>query len=397
MALTELEVKNAKPKATAYKLTDGDGMFLLVASSGGKHWRLKYRFLGKEKLLSMGSYPEVSLQQARERRFEARKLVANGIDPSEEKQKARQDALDDAAISLGDITQKWIEKKRKGLSERYMNFIVSRLEKDILFKLGKEPISSITPKQVIAVLQAVEARGANEVARRLKQSLDEIFRFARTHEYTRNNPMADLDSREVFAKYKKEHYASIEPDEIPAFMKALRTNKGRLYPLTQMAVELLMLTFVRTSELIEARWSEIDWKEKQWVIPAARMKMGRDHIVPLSTQALAILEQLKVISGHRDFIFPGQVNPRKSMSNNTILQALEGMGYKGKMTGHGFRSLAMSTIKEKLDYRHEVVDRQLAHAPKNKIDAAYDRAKFLKDRRVMMQEWADYIDKASKN
>jgi integrase len=397
MALTELNIKNAKPKAKPYKLSDGDGMFLLISPAGGKHWRLKFRFLGKEKALAMGSYPEISLADARERRFEARKLLANGIDPSAKKQQAKQGALDDAAMTLELVARKWMEKIQKGLSEKYMGFIISRLEKDILSELGKKPISSITPRQVIEVLQAVEARGANEVARRLKQSLDEIFRYARTHELTTNNPMADLKSREVFERYKKGHYASIEIDEIPAFMKALRANKGRLYPLTQMAVELLMLTFVRTSELIEAKWSEIDWKEKQWVIPAERMKMGRDHIVPLSTQALAILEQLKIISGHREFIFPGQVNPRKSMSNNTILQALEGMGYKGKMTGHGFRSLAMSTIKEKLDYRHEVVDRQLAHAPKNKIDAAYDRAKFLKDRRVMMQEWADYIDKASKS
>jgi integrase len=162
-----------------------------------------------------------------------------------------------------------------------------------------------------------------------------------------------------------------------------------------MAVELLMLTFVRTSELIEAKWEEIDWKNNQWLIPAARMKMRRDHIVPLSTQALGILEQLMEISGNRDYIFPGQVNPKNHMSNNTILQALASMGYKGKMTGHGFRALAMTTLKERLDYRHEVVDRQLAHAPKNKIDAAYDRAKFLKDRQKMMQDWADFLDKQS--
>lgn len=397
MPLTELQVKNAKPKQKAYKLTDGEGMYLEVAPNGGRYWRLKYRHLGKEKRLALGVYPEISLADARDRRFEARKLVANGMDPSSHKQEVKKAAIEAAAITLESVYQQWLKKKRNGLSERYMGFMERRIEKDILSMLGHEPISGITPKQIISVLQAVEARGAHELARRLKQSLDEIFRHGRTHQLTANNPMIDIKSRDLFERQEKGHFAAIQPDEIPAFLKALRSNKGRLYPLTQMAVELLMLTFVRTSELIEARWEEIDWKHKQWLIPAARMKMRRDHIVPLSTQALAILEQLKEISGNRDYIFPGQVNPKNHMSNNTILQALASMGYKGKMTGHGFRALAMTTLKERLDYRHEVVDRQLAHAQKNKIDAAYDRAKFLKDRQLMMQDWADFLDKEVKN
>lgn len=392
MPLTELQVKSAKPKQKAYKLTDGEGMYLEVAPNGGRYWRLKYRHLGKEKRLALGVYPEISLADARDRRFEARKLIAKDIDPSTRKQEVKQAALDDAAITLESVYKRWVEKKRKGLSERYMGYMERRIEKDILSILGQEPISSISAKQIIAALQAVEARGAHELARRIKQSLDEIYRYAVVHELATRNPLNEIKSRELFEKQEKTHFAAIQPDEIPEFLKALRGNKGRLYPLTQMAVELLMLTFVRTSELIEAKWTEIDWKNNQWLIPAARMKMRRDHIVPLSSQALAILEQLKDISGHREYIFAGQVDPAKHMSNNTILQALASMGYKGKMTGHGFRALAMTTIKERLDYRHEVVDRQLAHAPKNKIDAAYDRAKFLKERQKMMQEWADFLD-----
>lgn len=397
MPLTELQVKNAKPKEKAYKLTDGDGMYLEVSPRGGRYWRLKYRHLGKEKRLALGVYPEISLADARDRRFEARKLIANGIDPSTRKQEVKKAAIEEAAITLRSVYDKWVEKKRKGLSERYMGFMERRLEKDVLCFLGDEPINSITPKQIIAVLQAVEARKAHELARRLKQSLDEIYRYAVVHEYATRNPLSELKSKELFERQEKTHFAAIQPEEIPAFLKDLRGNKGRLYPLTQMAVELLMLTFVRTSELIEAKWAEIDWKNKQWLIPAARMKMRRDHIVPLSTQALAILERLKEISGNREYIFPGQVNPNNHMSNNTILQALASMGYKGRMTGHGFRALAMTTLKERLDYRHEVVDRQLAHAPKNKIDAAYDRAKFLKDRQKMMQDWADYLECGGKH
>lgn len=394
MPLTELQVKNAKPKDKPYKLSDGGGMFLLISLAGGKHWRLKYRFLDKEKLLAMGSYPEVSLSDARDRRHEARKLLANDIDPGAKKQADKQTALVQSQMTLEVVTNRWLEKKKKNLSKSYFSDIKARLEKDILTILGQKPINSITALQIIDVLQAVAARGANELARRLKQCLDEIYRYAVVHGLAVRNPVADFQTRDILESYEKGHHPCIEPSAIPVFLKAMKGPKARLYPLTRMAMELLMLTFVRTGELINARWDEIDWEKKQWLIPATRMKMKRDHIVPLSDQALAILEELKLISGHRELIFPGQVNPKNPMSNNTILQALANMGYKSKMSGHGFRALAMTTLMEELSYPYDVVDRQLAHAPKNKIAAAYDRAKYLPQRQKMMQDWADYLDKA---
>ena len=393
MPLTNLQIQNAKPKEKAYRLADSGGLYLEITPAGGKIWRYKYRHLGKEKKLTIGPYPEISLADARERHFAARKQVVDGIDPSAKKQEKKEQSILEADTTFEKVAALWYERKRHGVSERYAGFMWSRLEKDILATLGSKPITSITSLQLIGALKAVEARGAHELARRLKQSCDEVFRYAVVHGYAPSNPCKEFESRDVLSKYKKNHFAAIEPGEIPDFLQALHTNKGRLYRLTQLAVELLMLTFVRTSELIEAEWSEIDWDDKVWRIPAHRMKMGRPHLVPLSKQALAILTELKDMTGHRQFIFPGQVDPRKTMSNNTILQALKSMGYQHKMTGHGFRSLAMTTIKERIGgYEHEVIDTQLAHAKENKIRAAYDRAQFLPERTKMMQDWADYLD-----
>jgi integrase len=393
--LTDTACKNAKPQAKIYSLTDGDGMFLEIHPHGGRYWRIKYRFAGKQKRLALGVYPEVSLSEARDKRQAARKLLREGQDPAAKKQEAKRQVLMDAETTFKAVAKLWHEKKSQGVSERYAGFMWRRVEADIITVFGDKPIASITSLEIIQALQRVEARGAHELARRLKQSCDEIYRYAVVHGLASSNPVANFQSRDVLAKYRKGHFASIEPREIPAFLAALEGNEARLFRLTRLALKLLMLTFVRTNELINARWEEVDLKAKEWVIPAERMKMRRPHIVPLCKQTLAIFEELKNISGHREFVFPGQTNPRKSMSNNTILQALSILGYKGKMTGHGFRALAMSTIKEKLGYRHEVVDRQLAHAPKNKIDAAYDRAQFIEERRTMMQQWADYLDTAA--
>jgi integrase len=271
--------------------------------------------------------------------------------------------------------------------------MIKRIEKDIFPYIGQRPINSLTSMDIIEVLQRAEQRGVGELAHRLKQNCHEIFRYAVVHELAKTNPVANFETRDVLSKHTKSHFASIEAKEIPAFLQALEKNDARLYRLTRLAIRLMMITFVRTGELINATWSEIDLEERQWNIPAERMKMRRPHLVPLSRQAMALLAELKELSvSHNDFIFPSVSNPRKSMSDNTILQGLSRLGYKGKMTGHGFRAMAMSTIKEKLGYRHEVIDRQLAHAPKNKIVAAYDRAQFLDERRVMMQDWADYLD-----
>ena len=240
------------------------------------------------------------------------------------------------------------------------------------------------------VIRKIENRGAHELAKRQLQKCGEIFRFAIAEGKAVRDPSNDI--KEALKPVKKEHFAALDIKDLPEFLAAVDRNDARLYQSTRNALNLMLLTFVRTSELIEATWDEIDFDTKEWIIPGERMKMGKDHIVPLSDQAIEILKSQKEIAGHWPLVFPSSVKPKKSMSNNTILGAIKRLGYQGRMTGHGFRALAMSGIKQELGYRHEVVDRQLAHVPKNKIDKAYDRAQFLDERRKMMQEWADYTD-----
>jgi len=393
MPLTELECKNAKPRPKPYKLTDGLGMYLEVMPNGSRYWRLKYRHFGKEKRISLGVYPQTTLAEAREKRYEARKLMEKDVDPSLHRQETRRHAMEESQNTFEAVAKLWFAHKSKGLSTRYSTFMWGRLEKDILHTLGHRPINSIVPMDIIKALKRVEARGVHELARRLKQTCDEVFRYGVSHGLVKANPVRAFESRDVLVKYRKTHFAALEPKEIPEFLNAMNDPNVRMYPLTRSAMRLLMLTFVRTNELIGARWSEINLDDKIWIIPAERMKMRRPHLVPLSKQAAGILTELQPLTGHREFVFPGMSNPRKHMSNNTILQALAAMGYKGRMTGHGFRALAMSTIKERLGYRHEVIDLQLAHAKGDKIQAAYDRAQFIDERTAMMQAWADYLDK----
>jgi len=389
--LTQLAIVNAKPKEKPYKLSDQQGLYLYITPAGGKSWRLKYRYLGKEKLLVLGSFPEVTLAEAREKQFMARKALTNGQDPGEEKQKKQQNALEAAERTFEKCAEEWWERKKYGNDERYTSYIVRRIQKDLIPCFGKKPIHLVTSRDLIDALQKVEARGAHELARRLKQYASEIFRQARAMGYISGNPAEEFESRDVLVKYKKGHFAAIEADEIPALLAALELNKPRLYRQTVLAVKLMLMTFVRTGELIKAQWEEFDLEKAMWSIPAERMKMRRPHLVPLSSQAVEALRELQAMNNGKGYVFPGVYDPKKHMSDNTILQALAALGFKGKMTGHGFRALAMSTIKEKLNYRHEVVDLQLAHAKKDKIQAAYDRAQFLEERIKMMQAWADYL------
>jgi integrase len=265
---------------------------------------------------------------------------------------------------------------------------------DVFPELGNRPVADIAAPDVLALVRKVEKRGAHEMARRAVQYCSQIFRYAIVTGRTDRDPAADL--RGALKPYVKGHYAAIDADELPAFLLALQNNNARLFLQTRLAVHLMMLTFVRTGELRQAQWEEFDLDGRQWTVPRLHTKMKRtEHIVPLSKQAVSILREMHKLTGQWDLVFPNQVHPKKPMSENTLLSALQRLGYKGKMTGHGFRALAMSTIKEKLGYRHEVVDRQLDHAQRNKIDAAYDRAKFLDERKKMMQEWADYLDQVA--
>jgi integrase len=393
MYLSKKEIDNTKLKKKLYRLFDGNGLYIEITPSGGKYWRFKYRFEGKEKRIAFGVYPDVSLSEAREKREEARKQVAAGIDPVSDKKDKRRKAALNAENTFEAIVREWHVLNKDRWNDVYGRNILHRLELDIFPYIGKMPIASIKPLHLLDALRLIEKRGAGEVARRTLQYCSQAFRYAIITERAERNPALDLKG--ALRPMRHSHFASIETDDIPTFLQVLERNEARLYAQTRHAVQLLMLTFVRTGELIEATWDEFNLANAEWIIPAERMKMRRQHIVPLSKQALAILNEQKKLTGHWPYVFPNQAYPKKHMSNNTILGAIKRLGYKGQMTGHGFRALAMSTIKEKLGYRHEVVDRQLAHAPANKVDAAYDRAKFLPDRRKMMQEWADYLDKVA--
>lgn len=390
MPLTDTACRSFKPKEKPYKKADSNGLYLEIMPNGSKYWRLKYRYANKEKRLAIGVYPEISLTEARSKREAARSQLRDGVDPSQAKQQFKHQILTNAENNFEAIAREWHEHQNERWSKKHAEEILFRLEKDVFPAIGQLPIKDIGPQTLLKNLQTIEKRGANETARRAQQYCNQIFRYAIVTGRADRNPASEL--RGALKPYKKGHYAALESQELPDFIAALKRNDARLFAQTRLAVELLMLTFVRTSELIMAKWDEFDLKEKTWLIPAARMKMRRPHIVPLSKQAIAILEQLKPLTGHSEWVFASQAKPKQHISNNTILKAIGALGYKGRMTGHGFRALAMSTIKEKLGYRHEVVDRQLAHAHKSQNDAAYDRAQFLSDRRKMMQEWADYLE-----
>ncbi len=385
--LTAKEVQNAKPAPKLYRMFDANGLYLEVNPAGGRYWRYKYKFMGKERRLAFGVFPEVSLAEAREKRDQARKMLVSGVDPSEQKKATKLAAMVNAATTFELVGREWYANQKEAWAEKHGANILRRLEADVFPEIGSRPVKGITPLELLAMVRKIEKRGALELARRATQTCGQIFRYAIVTGRAENDPSSALKG--ALKPMRKGHFAAFEIEELPKFLYGLSLNQARLFPATINAVKFLMLTFVRTSELVGATWGEFNFEEGEWSIPAERMKMRRAHIVPLSKQAIAILEEQKKMSVYGDWVFPNQVSPRKHMSNCTILGAIKRLGYKGQMTGHGFRALAMSSIKEKLGYRHEVVDRQLAHAPRNRVDAAYDRAKFLPDRRIMMQEWAD--------
>lgn len=367
-------------------------MYLEVRPNGAKYWRMKYRYLGTEKLLALGVYPEISLSDAREDCLEARKLLSENIDPSTAKKDARQKAKENAEHSFEAIARRWHDTLKHKWTDRHAKTVLRRMEHDIFTEFGARPITEIKPRHVIAALKKVQSRGAYEPAHRLRQYCAQVFRYAIAHEIAEHNPASEVGM--VLKPVVKKHYPCIDIKEIPELVKAIDRNDARLHTDTRNATRLLMLTFVRTKELIEAKWDEFDFDNSVWTVPAERMKMRNEHIVPLSKQAMEIFLDQKSRNGKWEWVFPGHHSRLKHMSNNTITKGLERLGFKGRMTGHGFRALAMTTIKEKLDYRHEVIDRQLAHAPKSMVQRAYDRAQFIDERTIMMQDWADYIDRA---
>lgn len=394
--LTNIKCQKAQPiQGKKYRLYDSGGMYLEVAANGGKYWRLKYYYLKKEKLLSLGTYPLMSLLEARTARDEAKKLLTQGVDPSQAKKQEKRQALINAANTFESVAREWHSNQLDKWSKEYASDLMTRLEVNIFPDLGGRPITEIDAPELLEVLRKIEKRGATYMSGRIKQNCGQIFRYGIATSKCRRDPSADL--RGALKAHKEQHFAAIEIDEIPEFLTTLERNEARLYSRTRRGIKLLMLTLVRTSELIEASWEtdRFDFDKGIWEIPAERMKMRKPHVVPLSKQAIALFKELKEETAHLNsqWVFPSLVRPMQHLSNNTILQGIYSLGYSGRMTGHGFRALGMSAIKERLGYRHEVVDRQLAHVPKDKVDRAYDRAKFLDERVKMMQEWSNYIDK----
>ena len=399
--LTDIQVKNAKPKDKPYKLADGAGLYLEIMPTGSKLWRMKFQQAnGKESRLAFGSYPEISIAQAREKRDAARKLKADNVDPGEAKREQTRLAAEKSANTFEKLARDWHANKLNTWSASTAKDTLRRLEQDIFPEIGKMPVGDIKHQHMIAALRKIEGRGAHEVAHRVKATCARVFSYANQQGIENRNPAADM--KDVLKPVQPGHFAAISADELPAFLDAMRKNDARLFMPTRVALRLMLLCFVRTSELLETPWEEINLETGEWIIPWRRMKRGKltvnpdktDHHVCLSSQALELLRELHTRTGGNRWLFPNQRDPQKPMSNGAILMALRRLGYQNKMTGHGFRALAMSTIKEKLGYRHEVVDRQLAHAQKDKVATAYDRAKFLDERRKMMQEWADYLDAA---
>jgi integrase len=343
--------------------------------------------------MSFGKYPDVSLAQAREGLSEARKLLAIGLDPMAQRKAGK--TAEKAAVenSFQSVAALWLEHWHDGKSPRHVQYIQRRMESDILPRLGARPIAEIEAPELVAMAKTIQDRGARDIAKRALETVGQVFRFGIAHGYAKRNPSSEIRPSDILKSTRKINYARVDAKELHGLLRAIEVYQGT--HVTRLAMKLMALTFVRTSELIGARWAEFDIEAGRWDIPAERMKMRTPHIVPLATQALEVLEMLRELTGNGELLFPGDRNAGKPMSNNTILKALERMGYKGRMTGHGFRGLA-STILHEQGYAHDHIELQLAHAPRNAVSAAYNHACYLKPRAKMMQDWADFLSQAQR-
>jgi integrase len=366
MSLSDAKVRNAQPQTKPYKISDGEGMFLLVATSGSKYWRFKYLFAGKEKLLAFGVYPEVSLGDARERRAQARKILAAGNDPGEVKKEAKRLAVLKNENAFEAVAREWFAQRKHEWADTSAKIMLKRLERHIFPKLGQRPIADITAPEILSMLRVVENNGALDTAQRVMQTCGQIFMYAIATGRATRNPVPDL--RGALKTPVTKHHSYLKAGDLPEFLKKLKAYDGALQ--TKLALRLLLLTFVRTTELRAAEWTEIDFDKAEWRIPVERMKMKELHIVPLSDQAVAVLLELKNHTGNRQYVFPNQHKLDFFMSENTMLYALYRMGYHSRTTSHGFRSTA-STILNENGFSPDVIERQLAHCERNKVRAAY--------------------------
>ena len=390
MSLSDSKVRNAKPKEKQFKLSDTEGMYLLVTPNGGKCWRLKYRFHGKEKLLALGTFPGITLLEARQRRDEARKQLNDGIDPGEIKKAQKAARGERAANSFEVVAREWQSKFSGTWSAAHADTIKDRLGKEVFPYIGERPIAEITPPELLTVLSRMESRGALDMAHRVRTYCSQIFRFAVATCKAERDIAGDL--RGALPPVKFGHMAApTVPKDVAPLLRAIDGYKG--FFVVKCALRLAPLVFVRPGELRQAEWSEIDLDAAEWNIPAERMKMKHAHLVPLSRQAVDILRELLPLTGQGRYVFPCARSSSRPMSNNAINSALRRMGFdKEEITGHGFRAMARTILDEVLEFRPDIIEHQLAHAVRDPNGRAYNRTSHLAERRKMMQTWADYLD-----
>ncbi|MCK6411488.1 MAG: integrase arm-type DNA-binding domain-containing protein [Azonexus sp.] len=389
MPLTDIVARNAKAREKPYKLSDTNGLFLLVKPNGTKLWQQKYRFMGKEKLLSHGQYPETGLKDARARRDQARKLLAEGIDPSEHKKAAETPSTDTLGDCFEEIGREWLKHWGQSIEPAQLVKATSRLEKDVFPWLGCRPIASITAPDILETLRRIEQRGAAYTAMRAKSEISRIFRFAVVTGRADRDPVPDL--RGALRPARFEHFASItDPQMVGELLRAMDGFRGTF--VVKCALLLSPLLFPRPGELRQAEWSDIDLEKGEWRYLITKTKT--DHLVPLSSQAVTILRELHPLTGRGRYVFPGR-DPKKPMSNMTLNAALRRLGYdtKNEITGHGFRAMARTILHEELQFPPEVIEHQLGHKVPDALGQAYNRTKFIRQRREMMQAWADYLER----
>ena len=386
MKLTDTALRVVKPTDKPQKLFDGNGLFLFILPSGTKSWRLKYRFHGKEKLLTLGLYPQTSLKEARILSADAKKNLSGGIDPGEVK-KLSQKTEEKASVEA--VAREWYTKQLPTWSKRHSEDVIERLEKNIFPFIGSRPLAEITPPELLSVLRRIEARGAIETAHRVRGICSLFFRYAIVAGYGERDPAADLRGA-ITSRVSKPRAAITDPKEVGALLRAIDGFAGTF--IVKCALQLLSLTFCRPGEVRTAEWSEFDLKVNLWRIPGHKMKMRQDHLVPLSRQTLEVLEQTRQVTGAGQFLFPSIRTIERPISDMTLVAGLRRMGFaKDEMCAHGFRAMA-STLLNEQGYPADVIEKQLAHSPRDKIRGVYNRAEYLPERRKMIQEWADYLD-----
>ncbi|MBI1327853.1 MAG: tyrosine-type recombinase/integrase [Alphaproteobacteria bacterium] len=388
MTLTHKQIESLQPKAKPYRKTDSGGLCIEVSPTGGKLWRWRYKFNGKSQLASLGKFPLISLQKARELRDEVKLIKESGKHPTRFKKAQKLKQATEGGNTFKVIAERWLEEKGKRLNQKYHTQTIARMRQHVFPAIGNLPLTEITVPDIVKVVDRIADRGTLETAKRMGQMIGQVFRYATRRGLCLHNPAADM--RGLVATPQEKHHPCISPVEAPALLQAIDNYGGGDF--SKAAMKLMALTFVRTQELIGAKWDEIDWQRQEWHIPASRMKMKRPHCVPLSKQAVMILKEIQELTGDKEFIFFSAASKLKHMSNGSILMALRRMGYQGRMTGHGFRTLASTILNEK-GYSRDAIERQLSHEDSDKIRSAYNRAEYMTERKKLMQDYADILDR----